>query len=67
MATPEEKATAFKNDGNTAFAAHDWPRAIELYSKAIELNDKDHTFFSNRAQVSAKPTPSLPPNPPVLA
>jgi hypothetical protein len=51
MATPEEKAAAFKNDGNKAFSAHDWPTAIELYTKAIELNDKEPTYYSNRAQV----------------
>ena len=51
MSTPEEQAVAFKNEGNKAFAAHDWPKAIDLYSKAIELNDKEPTFWSNRAQV----------------
>jgi hypothetical protein len=51
MALPVEQATAFKNDGNKAFTAHDWPKAIELYTKAIELNDKEATFYTNRAQV----------------
>lgn len=51
MATPEEQAVAFKNDGNKAYAAHDWNKAIELYTKAIELNDQDPAFWSNRAQV----------------
>jgi len=51
MASPVEQATAFKNDGNKAFAAHDWPKAIELYTKAIELNEKEATFYTNRAQV----------------
>ncbi|KAI9049506.1 hypothetical protein LZ554_006535 [Drepanopeziza brunnea f. sp. 'monogermtubi'] len=54
MASPEEQAVAFKNDGNKAFAAHDWPTAIELYTKAIELNDKEPTYFSNRAQANIK-------------
>lgn len=48
---------AFKNQGNKAFSAHDWPTAIEFYTKAIELNDKEPTFFTNRAQVC--PAPSL--------
>ncbi|KAI1262549.1 protein phosphatase 5 [Xylariaceae sp. FL1019] len=49
-----EKATAFKNDGNKAFAAHDWNKAVELYSKAIELNDKEPTYYTNRAQAHIK-------------
>lgn len=53
MATNEEKAVALKNEGNKAFAAHDWPTAINFYTKAIELNDKEPTYWSNRAQVSA--------------
>lgn len=51
MATAEEEAVALKNQGNKAFAAHDWPTAIDFYTKAIELNDKEPTYFSNRAQV----------------
>jgi serine/threonine-protein phosphatase 5 len=51
MASAEEQAVTFKNEGNKAFAAHDWPTAIEQYTKAIELNDKEPTYFSNRAQV----------------
>jgi serine/threonine-protein phosphatase 5 len=51
MASAEQQAAAFKNDGNKAFAAHDFITAIELYTKAIELNDKEPTYFSNRAQV----------------
>lgn len=57
MSTPEEQATALKNEGNKAFAAHDWPKAIDLYTKAIELNPKEKTFYSNRAQVCLNPYP----------
>lgn len=46
-----DEANALKNEGNKAFAAHDWRTAIEFYTKAIELNDKEPTFYSNRAQV----------------
>jgi len=51
MSSPKEQAVAFKNDGNKAFAAHDWLGAIDLYTKAIELDDSASTYYSNRAQV----------------
>ncbi|KAH6658782.1 serine/threonine-protein phosphatase [Verticillium dahliae] len=54
MATPEEQATALKNQGNKAFAEHDWPTAISFYTQAIDLNDKEPTYFTNRAQGSIK-------------
>jgi serine/threonine-protein phosphatase 5 len=53
MAT--EEAVAFKNEGNKAFAAHDWPTAIDFYTKAINLDDKQPTYYSNRAQVRSRP------------
>jgi serine/threonine-protein phosphatase 5 len=55
MSSPEEKAVAFKNEGNKAFAAHDWVKAIDCYTKAIELDDKQPTYYSNRAQVFPNP------------
>lgn len=54
MSTPEERAVALKNEGNKAFAAHDWPKAIEFYTQAIELDDKQPTFYANRAQVRGR-------------
>ncbi|PQE30732.1 phospho phosphatase (serine threonine specific phosphatase) protein [Rutstroemia sp. NJR-2017a WRK4] len=54
MTSPEEEATALKNQGNKAFAAHNWPEAIEYYTKAIALNDKEPTYYSNRAQANIK-------------
>ncbi|KAM7217854.1 Serine/threonine-protein phosphatase T [Rhypophila decipiens] len=54
MVTPQEQAIAFKNEGNKAFGAHDWPKAIECYTKAIELNDQEPTFWSNRSQAYLK-------------
>ena len=49
MASAE--ATALKVKGNKAFSDHDWPGAIEFYTKAIQKFDKDASFYSNRAQV----------------
>lgn len=51
MTSAEEEAVALKNEGNKAFAAHDWPLAIEKYSKAIDLDPKQPSYYSNRAQV----------------
>ncbi len=51
----EAGAIKFKDEGNKAYAAHDWPAAIELYSKAIDLNPNEASFWSNRAQVSCNP------------
>jgi serine/threonine-protein phosphatase 5 len=51
MATAEEQATALKNEGNKAFANHDWLTAIDSYTKAIELDPKVPAYYSNRAQV----------------
>lgn len=50
--TDSEDALALKQKGNQAFKEHDWPNAIHFYSKAIEANDKDPSFFANRAQVN---------------
>ena len=56
MVTADEKseATALKTQGNKAFAGHDWPTAIEFYTKAIDKNDTDPSFFCNRAQANIK-------------
>jgi len=54
MASPKEQAAAFKADGNKAFAAHDWNTAIDLYTKAIELDDQDPAYWANRAAAYMK-------------
>ncbi|KAK2069592.1 hypothetical protein P8C59_004154 [Phyllachora maydis] len=54
MASSKEQAIALKNEGNKAFAAHDWPKAIDNYTKAIELHPDEPTFWSNRAQAYLK-------------
>jgi tetratricopeptide (TPR) repeat protein len=51
MGNPQEEATALKNKGNDAFKNQDWPAALEYYTKAIELWDKEPSFYTNRAQV----------------
>ncbi len=51
IAPDVEAATALKVKGNKAFAQHDWPTAIDFYTQAIEKNDKDPSFYCNRAQV----------------
>lgn len=48
----KEDALAFKQKGNAAFASHDWLKAVDFYSQAIELDDKDPSFYCNRAQVN---------------
>jgi len=50
MASTE--AIELKNQGNAAFKNHDWPTAIDFYTKAIEKYDKEPSFYTNRAQVS---------------
>lgn len=46
-----QSAVELKNEGNKAFQAGDYPGAVELYSKAIDLTDTEPLFFTNRAQV----------------
>lgn len=49
-----EEAVALKNQGNEAFKQGDWPTAIDFYTRAIEKNDKEPAFFTNRAQANLK-------------
>lgn len=46
-----EEANALKLQGNKAFQQHDWQKAVEFYTQAIEKYDKEPSFFCNRAQV----------------
>lgn len=52
--TLRTEAIALKDKGNKAFKDHDWPSAIDFYSKAIEKYDTDPAFYSNRAQANIK-------------
>ncbi|KAH7031962.1 serine/threonine-protein phosphatase PP2A catalytic subunit [Macrophomina phaseolina] len=50
----QEEAIALKEKGNKAFKEHDWPTAVEFYSKAIEKYDQEPSFYTNRAQANIK-------------
>ncbi|KAI9887682.1 MAG: hypothetical protein M1823_000546 [Watsoniomyces obsoletus] len=52
--TVVEEAVALKQKGNKAFAEHDWPAAVDYYTKAINLHDQDPSFYCNRAQANIK-------------
>ena len=39
--------TALKEAGNKAFALNQFDEAIELYSKAIEIDPQNHIFYAN--------------------
>lgn len=47
-----EEAVELKEKGNKAFKEHDWNAAISFYTQAIEKNDQEPSFYTNRAQVS---------------
>ncbi|KAF8897167.1 activator of Hsp70 and Hsp90 chaperone [Infundibulicybe gibba] len=42
-------ADAFKDQGNKAFAAKEYDKAIDLFSKAIEIDPLNHVLYSNRS------------------
>ncbi|KAF7776116.1 hypothetical protein Agabi119p4_4509 [Agaricus bisporus var. burnettii] len=46
-------ANSLKDQGNKAFAAKDWDTAITLFSKAIDLDPKNHVLYSNRSAANA--------------
>ena len=39
----------FESLGNVAFKAQEWERAIEMFTKAIELDPTSHILYSNRS------------------
>ena len=47
------QADALKAEGNKAFAAKDYDKAIELFSKALELDPKNFVLWSNRSAAKA--------------
>lgn len=48
------QAIQFKDEGNKALSAGKFPEAIELYTKAIDLDPSNHVFYSNRSAAYAK-------------
>ena len=42
-------ANEWKSQGNTALKSKDFGKAVECYSKAIEMEPSNHTFYSNRS------------------
>lgn len=42
------QALALKSQGNDAFTAKEYEKALELFTQAIELCRTDYTFYSNR-------------------
>ncbi|KAI5562138.1 hypothetical protein BDE02_15G034300 [Populus trichocarpa] len=45
----ENSAEMAKEKGNQAFKEQQWQKAISYYNEAIKLNDKNATYYSNRA------------------
>ncbi|RKO90553.1 hypothetical protein BDK51DRAFT_17541, partial [Blyttiomyces helicus] len=43
------QAVDLKTQGNAAFSSGDFKTAIELFSKAIELDPSNHVLYSNRS------------------
>ena len=50
----QKEAVALKDKGNDAFKKHDWPSAIEFYTQAIDKDDTQAAFYSNRAAANLK-------------
>jgi stress-induced-phosphoprotein 1 len=47
----KEKALKEKGEGNVAYKKKDFGRAVEHYTKAMELDDEDISYLTNRAAV----------------
>jgi len=46
-------ADALKAEGNKAFAAKDYDRAIDLFSSALDLDQNNWVLWSNRSAAKA--------------
>lgn len=47
------QANTLKDQGNKAFAAKEYDKAIALFSEAIELDPSNHVLYSNRSAANA--------------
>ena len=47
------KVNTLKDQGNKAFAAKDYDKAIALFSDAIKLDPSNHVLYSNRSAAHA--------------
>ncbi|XP_008809807.2 outer envelope protein 64, chloroplastic [Phoenix dactylifera] len=45
----EESAEIAKEKGNIAYKEKQWQKAVNLYTEAIKLSEKNATYYSNRA------------------
>jgi len=45
---------ALKEKGNKAFADADYIKAVDMFTKAIELDPNNHTLYSNRSAAYLK-------------
>jgi tetratricopeptide (TPR) repeat protein len=43
------QVNTLKDQGNKAFSAKDYDKAIDLFTKAIALDSKNHVLWSNRS------------------
>ena len=46
-------ADALKDQGNKAFQAKDYDKAIDLFTQAIAIDPTNHVLFSNRSAAHA--------------
>lgn len=46
-------ANALKDQGNKAFQAKDYDKAIDLFTQAIKLDPSNHVLYSNRSAAHA--------------
>lgn len=48
------QVNALKDEGNKAFAAKKYDEAIDLFTKAIAIDPKNHVLYSNRSAAKVR-------------